>query len=291
MECNAALVVPGEGDELFIYCSTQNPTKTQNFAAHACGVQASKVVCKMKRMGGGFGGKETRSVFISSSVAVAAYKLNKPVRINIDRDVDMWITGGRHPFIGRYRVGAMRNGKINAVDVKLYNNGGYSLDLTEAVMDRALFHMENAYKIPNVYAEANVCYTTLHRTLRFVDLEAPRHDYLRGIHGSCCKGIKNIPGGGAYQNLYKEGQRTHFGQIIERNPLTRLMDELMESSEFQKRKADIDVFNKNNRWKKTWNISYTNEIWHCIYSNVHEPGGRIGQYLFGRHSTGNAWWH
>ena len=251
LECNAALVVPGEGDELFIYCSTQNPTKTQNFAAHACGVQASKVVCKMKRMGGGFGGKETRSVFISSSVAVAAYKLNKPVRINIDRDVDMWITGGRHPFIGRYRVGAMRNGKINAVDVKLYNNGGYSLDLTEAVMDRALFHMENAYKIPNVYAEANVCYTNTTSNTAFRGFGGPQGMIIcEAYMDHVAKALKISPEEVRIRNLYKEGQRTHFGQIIERNPLTRLMDELMESSEFQKRKADIDVFNKNNRWKK-----------------------------------------
>ncbi len=251
LECNAALVIPGEGDELFIYCSTQNPTKTQNFAAHACGIQASKVVCKMKRMGGGFGGKETRSVFISSSVALAAYKLNKPVRINIDRDIDMWITGGRHPFIGRYKVGAMKTGKINAIDLKLYNNGGYSLDLTEAVMDRALFHMENAYKIPNVNAEANVCYTNTTSNTAFRGFGGPQGmiiceayvDHVAKTLGKSPEEIRTI-------NLYKEGERTHFGQIIERNPLTRLMDELMKTSDFQKRKAGVDEFNKNNRWKK-----------------------------------------
>ena len=146
LECNCAIAVPGEGDEIVIFASTQNPTKTQKFAARACGgIPASKVVCRVKRMGGGFGGKETRSVFVSSAAALCAHRLNRPVRLNLDRDVDMWTTGTRHPFLARYRAAADRaTGKLLSVDVSLWSNAGYSLDLSEAVMDRALFHSDNA---------------------------------------------------------------------------------------------------------------------------------------------------
>jgi xanthine dehydrogenase/oxidase len=251
LECNAALVVPGEGDELFIYCSTQNPTKTQNFAARACGVTANKVVCKMKRMGGGFGGKETRSVFLSSAVAVAAHRLRVPVRINLDRDVDMWITGGRHPFIGKYRVGAMKDGKVVAADVQLYNNGGYSLDLTEAVMDRGLFHMENAYKIPNLRAKGYVCFTNTTSNTAFRGFGGPQGMIVcEGYMTHLAAALKMDPETLRTINLYKEGERTHFGQVIERNPLERLMTELSTSASFNDRKRQIDVFNKKNRWKK-----------------------------------------
>merc|ERR1719361_1713937 len=110
-------------------------------------------------MGGGFGGKETRTVFISSAVAFAAHRLHRPVRINIERDRDMWITGTRHPFLGRYRAGAGPDGKLRALDLKLYCNAGFSMDLTGPVMGRALFHSDNVYKIPNVRAVGHICMT------------------------------------------------------------------------------------------------------------------------------------
>ncbi|CAJ1435377.1 unnamed protein product [Effrenium voratum] len=152
LECNAALAVPGESDELTVHCSTQAANKTQKFAANVCGIPCSKVVCKVKRMGGGFGGKETRTVPISTAAALAAHRLKRPVKINLDRDVDMWITGTRHPFLARYRAAAGPDGKLRALDAKLYCNAGYSMDLTEPVMGRALFHSDGCYKIPNARA-------------------------------------------------------------------------------------------------------------------------------------------
>jgi|EP00505_MAST-04D_sp_SCG-Rhode-Island_P001000 xanthine dehydrogenase/oxidase len=251
LECNSALVVPGEGDELYLYCSTQNPTKAQNFAARACGVTANKVVCKMKRMGGGFGGKETRSVFLSSAVALAAHALRVPVRTNLDRDVDMWITGGRHPFIGKYKVGAMKSGKVVAVDVQLYNNGGYSLDLTEAVMDRALFHMENAYKIPNVRAKGYVCFTNTTSNTAFRGFGGPQGMMIAEAYMEhVASALKMSPEQVRSVNLYGEGDRTHFGQIIERNPLPRLMQECSVKANFEERQRQIASFNAQHRWKK-----------------------------------------
>jgi xanthine dehydrogenase/oxidase len=144
LETNATLCVPGEDDEMVVHSSTQNPSKTQMFVAGVLGIPSSCVTCKVKRMGGGFGGKETRSVFIACAVGVAAKKLQRPVKINVERDVDMMITGQRHPFVAKYRAGLHPGtGKLAAMDVSIYANGGYSFDLTGPVRDRALFHCDN----------------------------------------------------------------------------------------------------------------------------------------------------
>ena len=112
LECNATVCIPGEGDDMQVISSTQNPSKTQKFVAHVLGVPANGVVCRVKRMGGGFGGKETRSVFIACAAAVAARKLGREVRINMDRDQDMSITGARHAFVCKYRAAAARDGTM-----------------------------------------------------------------------------------------------------------------------------------------------------------------------------------
>jgi xanthine dehydrogenase/oxidase len=126
LETNATLCVPHEGG-IQMWASTQNPTKSQRFCAKILDIPESRVVCTVKRMGGGFGGKETRSVFISCVAALAAHKLDRPVKITLDRDVDMLITGQRHAFVGKYKVGAKKDGTLVALDVKVYSNAGYSL--------------------------------------------------------------------------------------------------------------------------------------------------------------------
>lgn len=172
LECNGALAVPGECGELTVFASTQNAMKTQTFAAKACGLDCSRVVCRVKRMGGGFGGKETRSVWLSSIAALAAVRLGRPVRSFLDRNEDMWATGGRHPFLGKYRVGATRDGRIIAADVHLYSNAGYSLDLSGAVMERGLFHIDNTY-VYLVFSEP--CTVLALQQVGSVPLPCPRH--------------------------------------------------------------------------------------------------------------------
>ena len=119
METQAALCVPGEGGEMLCWSSSQAATKTQKYVAKVLGVPAAKVVCKVKRMGGGFGGKETRSVPLALAVAVAAAKLNRPVRLMLDRDEDMCTSGQRHPFYAKCKVGAAADGKLEALDVQV----------------------------------------------------------------------------------------------------------------------------------------------------------------------------
>jgi xanthine dehydrogenase/oxidase len=179
LETNCTLAVPSESDtNLTIYCSTQAPTKTQNFCASATGTPASKVVVRVKRMGGGFGGKETRSVFASVAAAVAAKMTSRPVRLTLPRDIDMSITGGRHAFMAMYKASAIvgENGTatLQACDVQLYSDGGWAFDLSGPVSDRALSHVDGCYFYPNFRAEAVVCKTHNRITLPIEVLEDHR---------------------------------------------------------------------------------------------------------------------
>ncbi|PSN50798.1 Xanthine dehydrogenase/oxidase [Blattella germanica] len=123
LETHCTIAVPkGEDDEMELFCSTQNPTETQKVVAEVLGIQSNKVVCRVKRMGGGFGGKESRI-------------LNRPVRCMLDRDEDMMISGTRHPFLGKYKVAFTKEGKITGCDIEIYNNGGHTLDLSGAPLE------------------------------------------------------------------------------------------------------------------------------------------------------------
>ena len=164
LETQGSLVVPSEADtNLTIYSSSQASSKTQNFCAAATGTPAAKVVVRIKRMGGGFGGKETRSVPYACALAVAAKTLVKPVKLIIPRDVDMKTSGTRHAFASSYKASAQitedGGAKLVALDVKLYSNGGNGVDLSGPVMDRALFHVDGCYNIPNFRCEGVVCKT------------------------------------------------------------------------------------------------------------------------------------
>lgn len=136
LEPNCTLATPGELDEISILCSSQSPGKTQSLVAHVLGIPDNRVTVTVKRMGGGFGGKETRTIFVSCAAALAAFKLRKAVKLTLDRDVDMTTTGLRHPFLGKYKVGVNNDGSLQALQIELFSNAGNSLDLSIQVMER-----------------------------------------------------------------------------------------------------------------------------------------------------------
>ncbi|GAM28786.1 hypothetical protein SAMD00019534_119620 [Acytostelium subglobosum LB1] len=251
LETNASLVVPGEGLEFMVHTSTQNPTKTQVILSSVLGVPANQVVVKVKRLGGGFGGKETRNIFSTCICALAAQKLRKPCRIMLDRDTDMVITGFRHPFIGRYRLGFGKDGKITAADVQLFADAGYSFDLSSGVLERAMFHSENAYKVPNLRVVGKLCKTNL-----------PSNTAFRGFGGPqgmlvCETWIEKIahylkrPSSEIRQlNFYKDNDITHYHQQITNCQLQRIWDETLKQSEYYKRLEQVQKFNQENKWKK-----------------------------------------
>ncbi|XP_054650388.1 xanthine dehydrogenase/oxidase [Dunckerocampus dactyliophorus] len=252
LETNVTVAVPrGEDDEMEIFVSTQNPSETQCLVAEALGIPANRVAVRVKRMGGGFGGKESRSILLSTVVAVAAHKLQQPVRCMLDRDEDMLITGGRHPFYGKYKVGFLKSGKIIALDVSYYSNVGNSLDLSLSVMERALFHMENSYSIANVRGRGFLCRTNLPSNTAFRGFGGPQgmmiaESWITDVAQSLGWPADKV----RRMNLYVQGDLTPYNQVLEQFTLDRCWDECLSRSEYQQRRAAVELYNRQNRWTK-----------------------------------------
>jgi xanthine dehydrogenase molybdopterin-binding subunit B len=160
LETNAAWAEVGEDGTIFLSSSTQHPSEVQHIVAHVLALPMHSVVVECPRMGGGFGGKETQAATLAALAALAATKTGQKVRVRFDRDQDMMITGKRHPFLGKFEVGFDRDGLILAARIALYSNGGWSLDLSRAVTDRAVFHLDNAYYIPHLEFSGRVAKPT-----------------------------------------------------------------------------------------------------------------------------------
>ncbi|KAM9836215.1 xanthine dehydrogenase/oxidase [Aulostomus maculatus] len=252
LETNATLAVPrGEDGEMELFVSTQSASKTQSLVAKALGVPANRVVVRVKRMGGGFGGKESRTTILSTVVAVAANKLKRPVRCMLDRDEDMLTTGGRHPFYGKYKVGYLDSGKVVALEVSYYSNAGNSMDLSMSVMERALFHMDNSYRVANVCGRGYVCRTNLPSNTAFRGFGGPQgmmvaENWITDVAHS----LRMPPDQVRRINLYEKGDWTPYNQILDQFTLDRCWDECLERSGYQRRRAAVELYNRQNRWTK-----------------------------------------
>ncbi|KPI92785.1 Xanthine dehydrogenase [Papilio xuthus] len=252
LETHAAFAVPKrEDDELEIFCSSQHPSEIAKLASHVLHVPMNRIVARVKRMGGGFGGKESRGILTSLPVAFAAHKLNRPVRCMLDRDEDMQMTGTRHPFLIKYKVAATKEGKLMGAIVNIYNNGGYSIDLSGPVVERAMFHFENAYYIPNVEVTGHVCKTNLPSNTAFRGFGGPQgmfgaENMLRDVAQKLGRNIEEV----MKMNLYRENLTTHYNQVLTHCTLQRCWDECVEKSNFTERKKAVENFNKQHRWRK-----------------------------------------
>uniref|UniRef100_A0A671Q7S7 Xanthine dehydrogenase/oxidase n=1 Tax=Sinocyclocheilus anshuiensis TaxID=1608454 RepID=A0A671Q7S7_9TELE len=252
LETNCTLAVPrGEDGEMELFVSTQSASKTQALVAKALGVPANRVVCRVKRMGGGFGGKESRSTILSTVVAVAAHTVKRPVRCMLDRDEDMLVTGGRHPFFGHYKVGYMNNGRVLALEVTLYSNAGNSLDLSLSILERALFHMDNSYNIPNIRGTGYMCKTNLPSNSAFRGFGGPQgmmiaESWMSDVALSCGLPAEEV----RRMNMYKEGDFTPFNQRLDQFTIDRCWEECMQLSDFNKRKDAAEQYNRQHRWTK-----------------------------------------
>ncbi|KAF5201436.1 Xanthine dehydrogenase, partial [Thalictrum thalictroides] len=252
LETNSSMVWTMDGgNEVHMISSTQAPQKHQKYASHVLGLPMSKIVCKTKRIGGGFGGKETRSAGIAAAAAVPSYLLNRPVKITLDRDVDMMISGQRHSFLGKYKIGFTNEGKLLALDLEIYNNAGNSLDLSLAVLDRAMFHSDNVYEIPNVRIRGRVCFTNIPSNTAFRGFGGPQgmliaENWIQRVAVELQKSPEEI----REINFQSEGSVLHYGQELQHCTLAQLWSELKLSCDFWKTRSEVDVFNKHNRWKK-----------------------------------------
>ncbi|XP_071503432.1 xanthine dehydrogenase/oxidase-like [Diadema antillarum] len=252
LETQCAFAIPREDDgEVEIFSSTQHPTECQKITSVALGVPFNRIVCRTKRIGGGFGGKESRSSMLGAICAVAACKLNRPVRFMLDRDEDMACTGGRNPFLGRYKVGFTSEGILTALDIDLYANAGFSHDLSAAVMERAVSHIDNTYRFPVTRIQGRLCKTNLPSNTAFRGFGGPQamiicETFMTDIAHKCGISQQKV----RELNMYRDGDITPCNQTLTGPNLQRCWDECLQKSNYQTRRRNVDIFNSENRWKK-----------------------------------------
>ena len=254
LEGQISLALPGEDDEITIYCSTQGPSETQHLVAHALGVPSHAVTVEVRRMGGGFGGKETQANQCAAIAAIAAKKHKRAVKIRLDRDEDMAATGKRHDFAIDYEAGFDDDGKILGVDFVFALNAGFSADLSGPVGDRALFHCDNAYFYPSVHAKSAPLYTNTVSNTAFRGFGGPQgmvgaERVIDEIAFAVGKDPLEIRKLNFYDPMGAEGERnvTPYHQKVEDNIIQRIVAELEESCDYARRRREIAAFNANSR--------------------------------------------
>lgn len=245
LESQAAWARPGE--VMHVSSSTQHPSEVQMAVAHNLGLKFNEVVVESPRMGGGFGGKETQAAGPAVLAALAAMKTGEAVRVRYDRDRDMAITGKRHPFFARFEAGFAEDGRVLAVRAELWADGGWSLDLSRAIADRALFHLDNAYYLPAVDFRSTVVKTNVTSHTAFRGFGGPQGMlFIEEILDRVARACGLAPEAVRERNLYRgngETNTTHYGQLIEDERIGRVWRELMASSEFAARRAEIAGWN------------------------------------------------
>ena len=247
LEGQISLAVPGEDDDVILYCSTQHPSEVQLMVATVLGTHQHAVTVNVRRMGGGFGGKETQGNLFAAVASVAAKKFGRAVKIRPDRDDDMVATGKRHDFVVNYEVGYNSDGRIEAVDATYGARAGFSSDLSGPVTDRALFHADNAYFYPAVRVNSLPLYTNTVSNTAFRGFGGPQ-----GMV-ACERWIEDI----AYDlgkdpleirraNFYGIEDRniTPYWQTVTDNILAPIVDELEQTADYQKRRAEVLAFNR-----------------------------------------------
>uniref|UniRef100_A0A8C4IMP3 2Fe-2S ferredoxin-type domain-containing protein n=1 Tax=Dicentrarchus labrax TaxID=13489 RepID=A0A8C4IMP3_DICLA len=253
METQGVIAVPkGEHEEMDLFVATQHAAFTQELVGMALGVDSNKITCHVKRLGGGFGGKVMKIASLSAITAVAAHKTGRAVRCCLERGDDMLITSGRHPFLGKYKVGYNNDGTIVAADITYYSNGGSTLDESAFIMDKAVLHMDNGYKIPNLRGRGVVCKTYLPSYTAFRGFGGPQglmvmESVLHEVAVRCglpAEKVRDI-------NMYREEQSyTHHKQPFNPTDMVRCWDECLERANYQDRLRAVQLFNSSNRWKK-----------------------------------------
>jgi xanthine dehydrogenase molybdopterin binding subunit/xanthine dehydrogenase small subunit len=248
LETQAAWAELGEAGTVFVSSSTQHPTEIQSVVADVLGEHRNKVVVQSPRMGGGFGGKETQGNAFAAMVALASVKTGRPVRLMLDRDVDMKLTGKRHPFYSKFSVGYDGDGMILAAAVDLFSDGGWSLDLSQPVLDRALFHIDNGYYIPALRVTGLIAKTNVASNTAFRGFGGPQGMIvMEEIVDRISRRLGIPPEVVRGRNLYRgsgDTNTTHFLQEIGDNRLQTVWQQVQEQAGFAARRAAVDAWNR-----------------------------------------------
>jgi xanthine dehydrogenase large subunit len=246
LEGQISYAIPKENQGMVVHCSTQHPSEMQHAVAHALGVHAHHVLVECRRMGGGFGGKESQSGLFACVAAVAARKLNRPVKLRLDRDDDFMVTGRRHCFVHDWDVAHDDAGHVLAAKVDMVSRCGFSADLSAPVMTRALCHFDNAYWLPNVDLNGYCARTNTQSNTAFRGFGGPQGALaIELILDDIARGLGKDPLDVRLANLYGIGSKdsTPYGQQVEDNVLLPLITELVDSSQYRARRSAISTFN------------------------------------------------
>ena len=300
LETQSAIAWIDESGGVAVHSSTQHPTETQDIVARVLGLKRHQVTVECLRMGGAFGGKEVQANAWAGVAALGAWKTRRPVRVRLTRELDMALTGKRHPYLARYAAAFSPDGHIEGLRLELFSDGGWSLDLSEPIMWRSLFHCDNAYYIPAIDVTGRVCRTHKTSQTAFRGFGGPQAMLV--IEELLSQAAQRLMISGDVireRNFYREGQTTHYGQAVEdASRLGIIWTQLKESSRFDARRSEVAAFNRQHDEVKRglaitpvkFGISFTASFFNqggalvLIYRDgtvqVNHGGTEMGQGLF-----------
>ena len=284
LEGQAAFAVPKEDNNMLVYSSTQHPSETQQIIAKMLDQKSNSITVLVRRIGGGFGGKETN--FMTASIcSLLAHKTKCPVKLRLDRDDDIIITGKRHEFFSDYEVGFSDKGEIKSVKLKLSSKCGMSPDLSLAINERALLHIDNAYFIPNLEVQNYLCKTNTSSSTAFRGFGGNQGMMaIENIIDNISRHLGKDPSEIRKINFYKKNSRniTHYGMKIEDNVINEIFNKLLKKSNYKKRYSEIKKFNLKNKYKKK-GIAITPVKFGISFTTIHlnQAGALVHIYTDG----------
>jgi len=295
LEGQTAFVIPEEDNDFKVFSSTQHPSETQQIIAKMLNQKSNTITVETRRIGGGFGGKETQSFIFAAICTLLAKKTKNPVKLRMDRDDDIIITGKRHDFYSEYEVGFDELGVIKGLKIKLASRCGASLDLSGAINERALLHIDNAYYLENILVENYLCKTNTASNTAFRGFGGNQGMMvIENIIDHIASTLKKDSAEIRRRNFYQKKKKniTHYNMKIEDNVIQEIFDQLMKSSNYKSRQLSIKKFNKENKYIKkgiaitpvkfgisftTWHLNQAGALAHiyCNDGSVHINTGAI----------------
>ncbi len=284
LEGQVSLALPEEHGGMTVHCSTQHPTEVQHIVAKMLGVMDARVTCECRRMGGGFGGKESQAAQWAALAALAAHLTGRPAKCRLDRDDDMIMTGKRHDMRVNYHAGFDKKGLLKGIDVEFLSRCGYSADLSMGVNDRTMFHADNAYFYPAFHIKSRRLRTNTVSNTAFRGFGGPQGMvFAERMLSSISATVGRDPLDVRKLNFYSKGRdTTPYTQKLEDNILGVLVNQLEESSDYRERRKQVTLFNTNNRILKKglaltpvkYGISFT-------LSHLNQAGALVHVYTDG----------
>ncbi len=284
LEGQVCLVIPQEDNNLTVYSSTQHPSETQQIVAKMLKQKSNSITVMVRRIGGGFGGKETN--FMTAAIcALLSHKTGRPIKLRLDRDDDIIITGKRHDFYSEYEVGFNDNGKIEGLKLKLASRCGMSPDLSYAINERALLHLDNAYYLSDLEVQNYLCKTNTSSSTAFRGFGGNQGMMaIENIVDNIARFLKKDPSEVRKNNFYGRNERntTHYGMKINDNVIHDIYKNLLDKSDYKKRYREIRNFNSKNKFKKK-GIALTPVKFGISFTTIHlnQAGALVHIYTDG----------